>query len=215
MHVDFLLVRMGLLGAPVLALVIFIFLRKRRFPSRLVIVAASMLLLYLATFFVGLRFVSVRANLACTVAAYFAYSFLAVVCLRIQPSAIRLLAFVVAIIPIGLGYLLTTIRLGLIALVIVIGFYNVRPGHVEQMGPRLTCRSTEEHMGGSIYSIYSVGLYQSWSWVPLLERKVVGVLTTRNNADPELEPEDVSCANLMAKYEKPVASAAQSGGTRH
>lgn len=199
MQTDFLLVRIGLLGAPVLAVVIFIFCHGRRFPARLVIVAAGMLLLYLAIFVVGLRFVTVRANLACTVAAYFAYSLLAVMCLRIRPSAIRLLAFVIAIIPIGCGYLLTAIMPGLFALAIVVGFYNAKPNHVEEMAPGLTCRSTERGWGGSLSSIYAVGLYKSWSRAPLLERKVLGALVFKQYPDAE----DVSCLDLMARYEKP------------
>jgi len=206
MQTDFLLVRIGLLGAPVLAVVIFIVFRRRRFPARLVIVAASMLLLYLATVFVGVRFVTVRVNLASTVAAYFAYSLLAVMCLRIPERGIRFLAFTIALIPIGCGYLLTTIRLGLFGLVTIVGFYNARPNHVEEMAPALTCRITEQGWGGSLYSFHAVGLYHSWNWVPFLERKVLGTLVTINNAD---DAEAVSCADLVARYRTPLISAPQ------
>jgi hypothetical protein len=205
MEADFLLVRIGLLGAPVLAVVIYILLRGRRFPARSVIVAASVLLLYLAIVFVGLRFVAVRANLACTIAAYFAYSLLAVMCLRISERGIRFLAFVIAIIPIACGYLLTTIRPWLLALAMIIVFYSATPNHVEEMAPGLTCRITERGWGGSLSSVYAVGLYKSWNWVLLLERKVIGALVMKNYPDAE----DVSCAELIAGYEKPMIFAPQ------
>jgi hypothetical protein len=202
MQADFLLLRIGLLGAPILAAVIFIFLRNRRFPTRSVIVAASILLLYLAMAFAGFRFVTVRTNLASTVAAYFAYSLLAIMCLRITKIGIRFPAFFVAIIPIGCGCLLTTIRPGLFALAIVVEFYNASPNHVEQIAPGLTCRITEQGWGGSLSGIYAVRLYRSWRWVPLLERKVIGALVMINY----LEPEEVSCADLLARYEKLIAA---------
>jgi hypothetical protein len=200
MKADFLLIRIGLFSAPVLAAAISLFFRRRRFPTRLAIVAATMLLLYLAIACVGLRFVSVRSNLACTVAAYFAYSLLTVMCLRIPQRWVRLLTFAMAIIPIGCGYLLTTIRLGVFALVIVVGFYSAKPNQVEAIAPGLTCRMTEQGWGGQTDSIYAIGLYQSWNWAPILARKVIGVLGVRNNADAEAKV--VSCADLIARYEK-------------
>ena len=205
MKADFLLIRIGLLAAPVLAAVIFISLRGRRFPARLVFVAASMLLLYLAIAFSGLRFVTTRANLSCTVAAYFAYSLLAVMCLRIPERGIRFLAFVIAIIPIGCGYLLTTTRPGIFALAIIIGFYNATPYYSEEMAPGLICRITERGWGGSLSSIYTVGLFQSWNWAPMLERKVSGALVMKDYPDTEV----VSCADLVTMYRKFVISMPQ------
>jgi hypothetical protein len=197
METDFRLVRFGLLGVPILAVAIFFLLPRGRFPTRLLLIAACVLLLYVIVTFAGLRFVTVRANLACTVAAYFAYSLLAVMCLRMPESGIRFLAFVIALVPIGCGYLLTTTRVGLFWLAIIVVFYNAKPNHVEEIAPGLTCRITDLGWGGNLSYFHAAGLYQSWDWAPLLERKVLGASDSRD----ALDEEGASCADLFAIYQ--------------
>jgi len=196
---DFMLVRIGLLGAPALALVTLFFLRHRRFPARSVVVAGCLLLLYLAIALAGLRFVTARANLACSIVAYFAYSLLTVMSLRIPNAGIRFPLFVIAIIPIGCGYLLTTIRPGLSGLATIVVLYHARPNHVDEVAPGLICRITDLSWGGQLSYFHFVGLYQSWNWAPLLERKVLGAASVENF----LGEEGPSCADLVAKYENP------------
>src|SRR5580698_2772317 len=134
------LVWAGLLGAPVLALATFIFLRRYGRQSLALIAAAGTLLFFCLMVFSGLSFVSVSANFACFVVAYFAYSFLAVSCLGIPRKLVRIPAFVVAIIPMGFGYLLSTI--GLLGLAFIVGDYTRPPKRVEQMEDGLACRTT-------------------------------------------------------------------------
>jgi hypothetical protein len=199
----FMLIWIGLLGAPVLAVVIFILLRQRPFQARSVIVAGSVLLLYLAVACSGLSFVAVPVNFASFVIAYFAYSFLAVMCLRIPAKAVRILTFVIAIIPIGFGYILSTI--GILGLMFIVGDYASPPNRVEQMAAGLTCRVTGWGSAGSS-SGYAVGLYQSWNRIPFLERKILGVSVVQAGYSGPPQ-DDVSCADLFARYQNPVASA--------
>jgi hypothetical protein len=199
----FLLVWTGLLVAPVLAVVTFILLRQRPFQARWVVVAASVLLLYFAVACSGLSFVAVQANFACFVIAYFSYNFLAVMCLRIPAKAIRVLIFIIAIIPIGFGYILSTI--GVLGLGFIVGDYTRPPDHLEQIATGLTCRATG---WGSAVSAsgYAVDLYQSWNRIPFLERKLLGASVVQAGYSG-LPPKDVSCADLFARYEKSTASA--------
>jgi hypothetical protein len=188
----------GLLGAPVLALVIFILLPQRRFQAQSAIFSSSVLILYLALARVGLSFVEVQANFLCFVFAYFAYSFLAVMCLRIPIKAIRIIIFVIAIVPIGLGYFLSTI--GVLGLAFIVGDYTSPPQRIEQMATGLNCRITGWGSAGSS-SGYAVSLYRSWSGIPFLERKVLGVSVVQAGYSGP-PPDDVSCADLLAEYEK-------------
>jgi hypothetical protein len=197
MH-GFLLVWIGLLGAPVLAVVIFVLSRRRPFQPQSVVFAGSVLLLYFGVACSGLSFVAVQVNLIFFVVAYFAYSFLAVMCLRIPTKAVRILTFVIAIIPIGFGFILSTI--GVLGLAFIVGDYTSPPERVEQMAMGLTCRVRGWGSAGSA-SGYAVELYQSWNEIPFVERKVLGnsVVQDGYSGPP---PKDVSCGDLFAKYEK-------------
>jgi hypothetical protein len=198
MEVGFLLVWLGLLGAPVLAAIIAILTRRQGSPKRSAIVAGSALLLYFAVACSGLSFVVPWVNLACFVAAYFAYCFLAMVCLRIQARLVRIPSFLVAIVPIGVGYLLSTI--GILGLMFIVGDYTRLPDRVEQMATGLDCRVTGWGAVGTA-SGYVVGLYQSWSGIPFLERRVSSRSVTQvGYLGPE--PEGASCSGVWAEYMK-------------
>jgi hypothetical protein len=135
--------------------------------------------------------------------AYFAYSFLAVSCLRIPAKAVRVLTFGIAIIPIGFGFILSTI--GVLGLAFIVGDLTRPPERVEEIGAGLTCRFREWGSAGSS-SGYAVELYQSWNGIPFVERKILGESVVQAGYSGP-SPKDVSCADLFAKYEK--ASAAR------
>jgi hypothetical protein len=193
------LIWIGILGAPVLAVAIFSLLHKKSIQAKSVIFAGALLVLCFGGAYSGLSFVAVQANFTCFIIAYLAYSFLAVMCWRIPVKAVRILMFVVAMIPIGFGYTLSTI--GFLGLAWIGGDYTRPPEHVEQIASGLTCRVRGWGSAGSS-SGYAVDLYQSpWNGIPFLERKVAGASVIQDGYSGSL-PSDVSCVDVLAKYSR-------------
>jgi hypothetical protein len=192
----FAIVWIGLLAAPLLALIL---ARLRRFGARILMIAASTFLLsYFVFAYSSLAFVAPKGNLACFVVAYFAYCILAATCLRIPRKIIRFPIFVIAIVPIAFGYLLSTV--GILGLMFIVGEYTNLPDRTEVMTAGLTCRVTGWGMAAGA-SGYTIGLYQSWNAVPFLERKVIGSSVTQAGYSGP-PPADVTCADLFGQYEK-------------
>ena len=108
---------------------------------------------------------------------------------------IRILALVVAAVPVCIGYFLATI--GALGLVFIIGDYSRPPYHTEQMRAGLVC-----HIRGwgaaFTASGHSVHLYKVWPELPFLKREVA--MISVNETDPDSEPKRASCADVLAAY---------------
>ncbi len=183
----------ALMLGPPLAIIAF-YLLSRWQPNMLVrtaTVAAIVVILIALFFIVGLTFNSRGNDVALLAIAYVAYCFLAVSLWRIRHIFLRIVAIVVAFVPIGLGYFLGTA--GLLGLVFIVGDLTREPEKSEQMADGLTCRVMWWGSAGT-NSGYTVGLYQSWHSLPV-ERRVSAILVDQTNGDP-----GVTCAGALKQY---------------
>ena len=110
--------------------------------------------------------------------------------------AASILALLCAAIPIFAGYVLCTI--GLLGLIFIVGDYTRAPNQIEQIDTRLVCRVT---LWGSAAtdSGYTVHLYRSWAWLPLIERSVLSMSVNQTDQSKG-PPMDVTCADALKKY---------------
>jgi hypothetical protein len=174
------------------------YLVHRNWPdARALVGAGSALTSFLIFEFclLGFSFKAVLMNLVCVIVACSAYSFLAITCLAIPIKPLRVSMLVIPIRPFRIIYILGDICLLCLGL-IVIG--DGRPEHTEQMKPDLVCTITEWGMAGAS-SGYTVHLYKSLGGLPLLERSIASIPVTQAGYSGT-QPEDVSCADAMAKY---------------
>lgn len=194
-------IALALLFAPILAILAFIALRKDRSRAGLrtaVGGAVLVLLLLLVGGLVGVSFIEPFLNGVCFAVGYFAYCFLASVCWLVPSIVVRVVALVIAVIPIAFGYLLSTV--GSLALMFIVGDYTRPPEKVEQMATGLICRVMGWGAVGAS-SGYTVDLYQTSSLVPFLERRVYGRSVVQDGHSGA-QPADVSCASIWAEYTK-------------
>jgi hypothetical protein len=131
------------------------------------------------------------------IVGYFTYSFLAFMCLRIPSKIVRIPAFLVATVPMVIGYASSTI--GLLGLMFIVADYTRPPESVKHMAAGLTCRITGWGSAASS-SGYDVGLFRSWSGISFLERRIVSASVVQAGYSGTAPP-DVSCDDLLAKYE--------------
>jgi hypothetical protein len=195
----YLVTSIGLFAAPLIAFGVFASIQSRWSSSQSTIAAvcAAVLVFILGAATLGFSFKDVLSNFTTFIVAYAAYCFLAVSCLRIRSLFLRIPAFILAAIPICIGYVLCTI--GTLALVFIIGDYTSPPRHTEQIRPDLICRITG--WGAAFTASGStVHLYKSWAWLPFLERSVASISVTESG-DTETGPQiGASCADALAKY---------------
>ncbi len=175
------------------------YLVRRSWPDTKALTGVGSALLSFLIFefyFFGFSFKAVLMNVACIVIAWFAYGFLAITCLTIPIKPFRVSVLVVPIRPFWIVYVLgdlCLLCLGLIAL------SDGPPEHTEQMKPDLICTITEWGMAGAS-SGYTVHLYKSFSGFPFLERSIARISVVQAGYSGTQPPEDVSCADAMAKY---------------
>jgi hypothetical protein len=190
----------GLLAGPPIAIAAFVLTRWRRpaWLRRLIIGAASLLLIIIAASALGFSFEKTLANFVSFAVGCLAYSFLAVSCWQIRFLPLRIVALLGAAIPIGVGYLLSTI--GMLGLMLVVGDYSVAPYKIEQMESGLVCRVTG--WGSAITdSGYTVHLYRTWGWLPLIERSVVSISINESASARSIDaPAGATCADALGKY---------------
>jgi len=197
----FTVIGLGLLIAPVLAVSTFIALRKDLSCAGSRAIFGGSVLILLLLWGIGLAGVSFTEpvfNGVSFVAGYFAYCLLASACWLIPSIVVRILALVIAAIPIVFGYILSTV--GVLGLMFIVADYTRPPDSVEQMAPGLTCRVTGWGAVGAS-SGYAVNLYQTWSAVPFLERRVHGHSVIQDGYSGT-RPADVSCSSIWAEYSK-------------
>ena len=196
------LTMVGLLAAPPVAIAAFVVIRRQRpvWLRHLAIGAASMLLIMIAATALGFSFENTLANFVGFVAGCLAYSFLAVSCWQIRFLPLRIIALLGAAIPTCIGYVLSTI--GLLGLMLVVGDYARPPNKVEQMDSGLVCRVTG--WGSAITdSGYTVHLYRSWAWLPLIERSVVSISINESESARSIDaPTGATCADVLGKYRR-------------
>ena len=190
----------GLFFGPLLAFGIYAALQSNcpsaTRPGAVISAAAFIVVLGAAILNIGFR--DVTYDVAFLIIAYTAYSFLAVCCLRIPPLSIRVLALAIAAIPVGVGYYACTSTTGRLGLAFIVGDYTQPPRHLEQMRADLTCRV---FLWGYAFSDtgYTVRLYKSWTWLPLVERSVVTIsVNETNDANGPVQP--ATCADALGKY---------------
>jgi hypothetical protein len=186
----------GMLAGPSLAFGTYAIMQRIR-PSATrpaAVISAAILVVALGAVASSFGFRDVSCNLAFLLIAYVAYSFLAACCLRIPFLSIRILGFVIAAIPIGVGYVMCTI--GLLEFVFILGDYTRPPRHIQKMRADLTCRvySWGYAFSGSGHTVH---LYKSWVWLPFLERSVVAISVNETADD---DGPHATCADALEKY---------------
>jgi hypothetical protein len=173
---------------------------QSRWTSRqptIAVVCASVLVFVLGAAALGFSFKDPLPNFVAFTIAYAAYCLLAVFCWRIPSLFIRIPALLLAAIPICFGYVLSSI--GALGLMFIVGDYTSPPRLTEQIRPDLICRITG--WGTAVTASGStVHLYQSWPWLPLLERSVASISVTESG-DSDMGPQvGASCADALARY---------------
>jgi hypothetical protein len=158
------------------------------------ITCVAVLGILVASTIIGLGFTLRAANVLCWTLGYWLYCFLAASCLLIPSKIARIVALVVAAIPILIGYVLDTV--GVLGLGFILEDYSRAPDHTEQMGAGLICRITEWGMAVGA-SGYTVDLYRALP-VPFLERNVASITVTQTDSSAK----DVNCADALALYRK-------------
>jgi glucan phosphoethanolaminetransferase (alkaline phosphatase superfamily) len=195
----YLVTAIGLFSAPLVAFGAYAAIQSR-WPSRQSTIAAMcalVLVLILGAAALGFSFKDVMPNFVAFIIAYAAYCFLAVSCLRIRWLFIRILALIVAAIPICIGYVFCTI--GSLGIMFFVGDYTNPPKQVEQLRPDLTCRVT---LWGASFTAsgYAVHLYKTWAWLPLIEKSVVTMSVNQTDFSEGQAPKDLTCVDALAKY---------------
>jgi hypothetical protein len=189
----------GLFATPLLAFGAYAAIQSRwsSRQSKIAAACALVLVFVLGAAALGFSFTDVLSNFVGFVIAYAAYCFLAVSCLRIPSLFLRIPALIVAAIPIAVGYVICTI--GSFGLMFIVGDYTSPPKHIEQLGPDLTCRTT---LWGAAFTAsgYTIHLYKSWAWLPLVERSVAAMSVNQTEFSEGQAPKDVTCADALAKY---------------
>lgn len=188
-----------LIGVPPVAIGTFFFIR-RRWPHALsrTVIGSTLAIVVIIGFAVpSISFISTLANVVCISIAYLAYCFLAASCWNIRLSAIRILALIIAAVPIGAGYVLGTI--GFLALAFIVADSTSPPLQTTQMTKDLMCRVTGWGMAASD-SGFIVHLYKRWPELPFVEREVSRIVF--NETNPASTPVRASCTDALAGYAK-------------
>jgi hypothetical protein len=189
----------GLLIGPLIALCVFAVIQSRwAFAARPVAIVCITTIIFIAVAAsLGFSFRNVLLNIAFFAIAYGAYCFLANCCWRIRYLPLRIVALLCAAVPICAGYLVGTI--GILGLAFIVGDYTRAPYNTEQIEAGLECRVTGWGMVGSA-SGYTVHLYRSWDWLPLIERSVARIPVVQIGYDGDTPPKDANCADAVARY---------------
>jgi hypothetical protein len=196
-NVLFELARWALLIAPLLALTIFSMIRRRWpvAPVRIAVAAAMFLGIFVACLRAGVSFIDTAANLAVILAAYAAYCLIALTTLQIPRRLLRVVALVVAMVPIAFGYILATV--GALVLAIVVSDIAGPSRQTQEMRPGLVC---DIRLWGGVPadSGYVVSLYRTWPFVPLLRYEAVRI--SIDQTGPGM-PRSANCQDALAQYD--------------
>lgn len=190
----FIVIWATVLGAPLIALLAVPGIR-RAWPyahGPIIIAAIAILCLAIGLTVSRLSFTNFWLNVALAAISYLAYCFLAASCWHISHDAVRYIVGIVAILPIGVGYLLGTIGLLSVGWMLVATYANP-PNHVEQMAPGLICEING--WGTALDGGYTVHLYRRWSAFPFLQRELVIL-----NVDENANDADKSCSDALNVY---------------
>jgi hypothetical protein len=187
----------GLLIAPLIAVGVFAIVQSRWTSAgrRAMFVCILTIVFVAAAATAGLSFKKVLVNVALFAVAYGAYCFLVVCCWRVRLLPLRILVLLCGLIPVGLGYVTSTI--GLLGLMFIVGDYSRVPHEVNQIEAGLECRITLWGMAAGA-SGYTVHLYRSWDWLPFIERSVVSIPVVQVGYVGQ--PNDANCADAVAQY---------------
>ena len=185
---------MCLVCAPILAPLVFFAVWQQRWIGWLLAFLAAVLLATLGLAASGVGFVEPVADVGWVLLCYAVYCFLAASCFRIRATGLRALVLLLAAVPICIGYVLATV--GFLGLFAIVGEASREPSHVERMPGGLTCQVTLWGWGMAFSAGgYSVDLYRSWTWLPLVRRRVAGVRVNQFANDRE-----ASCSDVLASY---------------
>lgn len=199
MDASFLLVWGGLLAAPIVAIVVFVSI-KRKFPKAQAVVARSAvaaLLVIACSFVLGISFTAAPINCVCLAIAYLAFCYLAVSCWLIPNKVFRVFALIGFAMPIVIGYFVVTV--GFLGLAFSVGDSGNVPLHTENVRTDLVCRIIPWGMAFTD-SGYTVHLYKHWAAVPFLEREVEKIVI--NQSEPGAGSITVTCHDALLAHIK-------------
>lgn len=197
MYLEFLVIWVSILIAPVFSFVAF-FIIQRRVPVahlKIVFISAFCLLVFLGCTVLSVSFTNVLANLLCFVIAYLMFCYLVASCWNISIMLLRVLTMLILAVPIGIAYMLGTV--GVLGLMFIVGDYTVSPIHTEKQGQNLICTITAWGMAASD-SGYTVRLYQNWNVIPFLQRELIAIVV--NESAPGTMPSGASCRDVFVAY---------------
>jgi hypothetical protein len=155
----------GLLIAPLIAVGVFAIVQSRWTSAgrRAMFVCILTIVFVAAAATAGLSFKKVLVNVALFGVAYGAYCFLVVCCWRVRLLPLRILVLLCGLIPVGLGYVTSTI--GLLGLMFIVGDYSRAP-----------TRSTKSRRDSSVAS-------PCGAWQPA-RRAIPSIFTGRGTGFP-------------------------------
>jgi hypothetical protein len=185
-----------LVGAPVLAMIAFVLLR-RKWPAvqlKVMICCAASLLIVICCVWLRLSFIKPLGNFICVGLAYLAYCYLVFSCWRL-PKILRLIAVIILSVPIVVGYIGGTI--GSLGLMFIVGESYEQPLQIVKYDAGLICRIVPWGAAMSDEG-YTVHLYQHWAAISFLEREVQEIVI--DQSDPEGGPTSASCNDALASY---------------
>jgi hypothetical protein len=158
----------GLLLAPPIALITIVVLPTNvRFTA---IRASIAFLIFLFAFqWFGFSFTSTAVSAGSVTLAYASYCVLVAGAWRVSDNNFRLVVGIAGLLPIGLGYAMSTI--GLLGLMFIVSDSYRVPKETKQISKHLTCRWSYWGMVASD-SGYKVQLIKSWPTFPIVERRV-------------------------------------------
>jgi hypothetical protein len=186
------LIWMGVLAAPVVAAIAFALIRPE--PNYLrnpwLIAAEVFLGLFILALVAKTNFTILEVNVGCILLAYLAYCFLVLSVLKIKRRLFRIPLLGIGVLPIILGYLLSTI--GFLALLVIAADYTQPALSTELVAPGLTCTKTGWGMVTS--EGHTFHLYRTWPGLAVVHTEIKQVVV--DYSDPEDGQPDTSCAEL-------------------
>ena len=189
-----LIVWIGLIVAPPLAIALFLATRARgRAALRGLLAAAAIAPVALAGLaLAGLTLISTTGNIVACCVGYCAYCVLACACILFRASTVRWVLVPLAWVPVGLTYLLCSV--GFPALALLADGVVRAPFRTEAVGEDLVCRETVLGLRGG--GGFEAALYRDWRLLPLKERLAV---VSVSEGRPERTPPR-ACADVVAPY---------------
>lgn len=192
------LIENSLLLAPPATLISF-FAVRRWWPSALRVLSWACLIIFcaiLCCMILGLSLTKNYDNFLCFDVGFISYCFWAASCVRIRSVYRRVVALILASLPIFFGYLLGTV--GILGLAFEIDDDTETPDSVQLMGPGLTCVTSEWGILGNAGKRYD--LYKQWDSIPFIQRDVEH--GSSSDDDPNDKEFPITCDGLVEAYQK-------------